>query len=81
MAGAALLTLNIFAGWVPAQGQPDSSGLGQAQFEHPGLFIADASRPGNALPPQAAAQATADLAALGAGTGARVDVPAEDGPT
>ena len=54
------------AGSILAQVQPDRSGLGQAEVRHPGLNIRDSRQLPNELPPQAAAQAAGDLAALGA---------------
>ena len=53
------------SGLILAQVEPDRSGIGQAEFRHPGLTIRNASRQPGELPQQAAARAVTDLAALG----------------
>ena len=53
----ALLILIAAAGSILAQVQPDRSGLGQAEFRHPGLSIRNSWQRSKELPPQAAAQA------------------------
>ena len=71
----ALLILIAAAGSILAQVQPDRSGLGQAEFRHPGLSIRNSWQRSKELPPQAAAQAAGDLAALGANAASgRLDV-------
>ena len=75
ISSALLLILITTAGSILAQVQPDRSGLGQVEFRHSALNISSSFRVPHELPPQAAAQAAGDLAALGANAnGGRLDV-------
>ena len=65
----------VLAGSLQAQVEPDRSGVGQAEFRLAELTIENEYREPRELPSQAAANAAADLAALGPGAkSGRIDV-------